>query len=199
MWSTLLACLAFADPPPPAEVPALPPGMILVEAHVPAEVRIDRRPVAQVYLPSTIEFAAPQGDHELSVLIGGATTQLAISVPPAPDRAMVLIGRTGTTVRTAAKPAAVEVALVPVEVRGAGPGTVQFRIDSERYQLENGATHALSLPTGEHPISVRSPDGTAIWAVGKLKLSSGDVVIVQVSEGRLPEVSGAGVFVANGG
>jgi hypothetical protein len=203
MLNALLATCAFAADPAVAEASAEPApvalGAMFVEAHVPAEIRVDRRPVAQLYVPATVEIAIPVGNHELSVLVGGESTLLAMVVPPAPERALILVGRTGTTVRTDARPITAEATRVPVELRGSGPGPVQIRIAADRYQIDAGSTFGLSLATGEYPVSVRSPDGTAIWATGRLRVSGGDIVVVQIGEGRLPEVSGAGVFIANGG
>ncbi|MBA2319981.1 MAG: hypothetical protein H0V89_02395 [Deltaproteobacteria bacterium] len=201
MWTALLSGLVLADPAPPALAPdeVTPLGLVFVEAHVPTEIRINKRPVAQLYVPATIEIAAPIGEQELTVLVGGESHVFPMTVPSAPDRAVVMIGRSGTTVRSEAKPPPGVAAQVPLELRGVGPGPVQIRIANERYRVESGATVGLSLLAGEYPISVRSTDGTAIWATGRLTVSGGDLVIVQLTEGRLPEVSGAGVFVANGG
>jgi len=197
MWTALLAALALADDPVAEAMPAL--GLVFVEVHVPAELRINRRPVAQLYVPAKFEIAAPVGEQELTVLVGGESQVYKMNVPPAPDRAVVMIGRSGTTVRSEAKPVDAVAALVPLELRGVGPGPVQIRIAAERYRVDSGSTIGITLAAGDYPISVRSPDGTAIWATGRLTVSGGDVVIVQLTEGRLPEVSGAGVFVANGG
>jgi hypothetical protein len=201
MWSFLVAALVLAADPEPAEAPPadVPLGWVRFEANVPAEVRINRRPIAQVFVPSSVEVAAPIGQHELTVLVGGTPSTFPLVVPPPPDRAVVMVGRSGTSVRSEARPVAAADHQVPLELRGTGPGPVQVRIAAVKYRVEAGATVGLTLAPGEYPVSVRSPDGTAIWATGRLTVSGGDVVIVQLTEGRLPEVTGAGSFVANGG
>jgi hypothetical protein len=178
---------------------ATPIGRILVDARVPAEIRVDGKPLVQLWIPGRLEFAAPVGDHTLTATVGGDPVEVPVTVPLGPEqRAVVVIGRTGTTAHTevtaesTANPA-------QVEVRVAGPGSVQVRVDDRRWTLTSAKTLSLDLAAGGHPVTLRSQDGTVIWATGTLSIIGGDSVVVQVSEGRLPEVSGNGSYFAAGG
>jgi hypothetical protein len=57
----------------------------------------------------------------------------------------------------------------------------------------------LPLPVGEHPMSLRSSDGTSVFARGVLTVSGGKDLVVQVTEGLMPETSGEGISFSSGG
>jgi hypothetical protein len=75
-----------------------------------------------------------------------------------------------------------------------GRGAAQLRIDAKPHAVEPGRDLTLDLPPGAHPMSVRSSDGTVVWATGSLEVAPGEPLVVQIGEGRMPEVSGAGAF-----
>lgn len=201
MWLSLILCSLAAEPTP-AQPPAsaLTPelGVVLVDTRLPAEIRLDATTIAQLFQAGKLEFPATAGPHTITAIISGAPQQLEIQVPPPGRRAVVLVGRTGLTARAEDLPAS-DASIVPVEIRTSGEDTVSVRIDDKKWELWPGRTLQLDLAPGPHSLSVRNRDGTVIWASGTLSLVGGEPVIVQLSEGRMPEVSGAGSRFSNGG
>jgi hypothetical protein len=80
-----------------------------------------------------------------------------------------------------------------------GGGSAQVRVDGARHHLSGGDRITLTLAPGPHAMSVRSQDGTSVWAAGTLSVSGGAPVIVQIAEGRMPEVGGPAKFDPGGG
>ena len=188
---TLLMTAALAADPEPAQAP----GTLHVDAKVPVEILVDGVKLGQLWFPGKASFLIESGPHRLRVYTNGHPSDYDLAVEPE-DTTWVVVGRTGITLDSLAGEATAEVdeaALVPVEFRAAGGGA-QLRVGEQRLMLASGERLGVELGPGDHPLSVRSADGTVVWATGTLEVGRGDRMIVQVSEGRLPEVSGAGRF-----
>jgi len=188
--------LSFALAQAPAAVP--PAGELLIDARVPLEARVDGVPVAQLFVPAQLIVPLPVGDHQFTALIGGTPQQVPLHIPPPGERAVVLAGRSGLTTELRAAPRLASTGEVPVSLRVTGGAGLQVRIDAQRLVVEPGAGLTLALPAGSHPMSVRSREGTVIWASGTLHLAGDQTVVVQLAEGRLPETSGVGSSFAAG-
>lgn len=172
-------------------------GFLVFDAHLPAEVLVDGEPVAQLYRAARVRVEVPAGIHRVRVYTNGSPNDLEVVVP-AGGELPVLVGRMGLSVDPKSKPVGAPTDVVagdiPVQVRMSDRTGARLLIDKKRYTVTAGKQLELQLPTGEHDLSVRSEDGTVVWATGTLKVDGPDPVIVQLSEGRLPEVSGRGAF-----
>jgi hypothetical protein len=189
----LLPALA-ADPAAPTEVEA---GSLLVDAHLPVEILVNGVKLGQLYVPGEARFRLVTGHHLLRLYTNGNPTDLPIDIAE-DQEARVLVGRSGVTTTTGPAPAAPDVTVpVPVEFRVVGTPGAQIRVGDGRHVVRSGAVFSLQLVPGSHPMSVRSADGTAIWATGTLEIT-GSPVVVQISEGRMPEVSGSAAFTGGG-
>jgi hypothetical protein len=172
-------------------------GFLVVETFMPVEVIMDHVKLTQMWVPGTVKFEILTGMRALSLYVAGQPTNLPIEIQT--DREVrVLVGRTGISVTTP-EATPVDASTVEVELRVVGGGAVQVRLDGEKHRLSGGDKLALTLPSGPHAMSVRSADGTAIWAAGTLTLTGGAPVVVQIAEGRLPETSGPGKFEPSSG
>jgi len=186
MLTLLLASIALAQP---AAEPAGPPGALTIDAKVPAEVRLDGHVLGQLFVPGRLEVEVTPGSHELSVVRDGKPEQLALNVP-VDGEMVVVIGKTGTTSTSATKATTPDPnAPVELEVRVSGNAPVQLRVGDQRFDLAPGRVMKLELPPGSHAYSFRNRNGTLVWARGTLVLESGAVVL-QLAEGRMPELSG---------
>ncbi len=195
MWFTLaLSALALAEDP----LPPVVTGTLVVDARLPVEVRVDGQPVLQLFVPGRAEIRVLPGDHAITAVTGANPTEIRLNVPQPGQSAVLLVGRNGITSRVEQSVAS-NAADVSVELRVTGPGPVQVRLDDHRWEIAPGSSVSMSQPVGAHTFSVRSREGTAIWANGSLSLAGGDPVVIQLSEGRAPEVSGLGSYFSNGG
>jgi len=202
--SLLLIALAFAAEPPTTlpradnpDVATSPPaslemGELEVEAMQPAEILLDGVKLGQLWFPGEVGFAVPAGDHLLRVYMQGKPSDLAIRVP-ANGEVRVLAGRTGLSATHDTDDDAVA-ASVQVEFRVMDARGASLRLGDQRHKVQAGSPLSLELDTGPHVLSVRSSDGTVIWASGVLTVSGAAPVVVHVTEGRLPEVSGGARF-----
>lgn len=162
-------------------------GELVVQAEVPIEVAVDGRPVAQIFMPSSVHIPVRVGSRKVTVMVNGNPTKLVLDVPDS-GNAHVIVGRTGITTRTdAAAPAATE---ARVDLRVVGKEGIRVTIDGQRFRLSPGQQQALELTSGDHAFELRSSDGTAIFAVGDLMVHGSGDVVVQLSAGRAPEVIG---------
>lgn len=186
-----------ADPlaPTAPEAPAV--GALVVDARVPAEVMVNGAKLAALYAPSETRFQVEAGHHRLSIWTNGKPTDLEIDVAEGLE-ARVLVGRTGVTTSSGPVAGPDPADAVPVEFRVVGTPAAQVRVGDGREIVQAGRAFTLPLTPGPHPFSVRSADGTAIWATGTLEVT-GAPVVVQIAEGRVPEVSGSASFHAGGG
>jgi len=185
-----------ADPPAPDAKPTH--GTLVVDSHLPAEVLIDGKTIGQLFQDATLRVEVPSGLRMLRVYTNGQPQDLSITMP-ADGEIHLLIGRTGVTVdQQSALSDDDEQVMVPIQIRVAGSVGVQLVVERERYALKAGEQRSLEWASGDHQVSVRSHDGTVVWARGTLTVSGKDLVLVQLSEGRLPEVSGQARFTSGG-
>ncbi len=203
---TLLLALAAASEPAPTAPEAVPSsgstrpetGVIEFDSRLPAEIQLDGHTLAQLYHQGLFRTRAPLGPHEVLVLTNGHARKLTVDVSRTAT-AVVFIGRNGLTASTRLEPLPEEGGVAPVELRVLGREEVLITVGDRRYRMLPGAYRVLTLPVGTHPMSVRSASGTVLWAKGRLQITRTTPAIVQVTEGRMPEVSGDGaVFVAGG-
>jgi hypothetical protein len=167
-----------------------------VDAKVPVEILISGVKLGQLYFPGEARFKIVPGEHTLRVYVNGNPTDVPL-VLRAGERTRVLVGRSGVSLEAAVADAAAPAAQpgpVAVQFRLSGGGSARLMLDGRPVALQGGAPVTVDLGVGSHPLSVRSTDGTAIWATGHLEVQGGDSLVVQVAEGRLPEVSGPGRF-----
>lgn len=181
---------------PPRPDPTAQQGTVVVDARLAAEISDGGQKLAQLYVPGIYTVTLPAGHRSLYVWIGGVPTEVPVDVPVG-GTVRVVVGRNGTTTSMEAPREAIA-GMVHLELH-AVDAPIQVRLGNQREVIRAGEQVALDLPSGSLPFTVRSPDGTAIWANGTLDLRVGEPVIVVMSEGRLPEVSGDGAFLANGG
>ena len=206
-WTLLLGAALAAEPEtePPSAVPpanaasAARAGALLVDAHVPVEILVRKQRVAQLYWPGQLALDASTGPLPMDLVVSGTAHHLDLDIPPV-GQLWVIVGRTGiTTSAHGEDPEEVAPAQVPVEFRVTADAPAQVRMDDQRYVVAAEGTLSLPVAPGNHTLSVRSGDGTVIWASGTLQVTGGKLVIVRVSEGRMPEVAGRALFVAGGG
>lgn len=197
MLTLLLTCTFAQSTPAPvvdeevAVVPAPDTGEIEFDSRLPAEIAIDGQTVAQLYQASVFRMRTEVGPHKIVVLTNGRARQLTADVSRSAT-AVVLVGRNGLTASTRLEPLPEEDGFSPVELRSVGSEEIIVEIGKKRYRLQPGARQTLSIPIGRHKMFVRSASGTVLWAKGQLVLTSSGPVIVQLTEGRMPEISGRG-------
>jgi hypothetical protein len=192
-----------APVPAPAEIVATEEtaqqsGPLVVEAKVPCEVIVDNVKLTQLWVPGTASFDVVVGKHLMRLYVSGVPADVPVEVTPGKEF-RVLVGRTGVTVSQAPLPAAGDIATVDVELRVVAGGAVQVRVDGNKHPVSGGDRLKLALPPGPHALSIRSSDGTVIWAAGTLSLVGGAPVVVMIAEGRVPEVSGPARYEPAGG
>jgi hypothetical protein len=163
-------------------------GELIVDAKVPVEVHVDAVVVAQLFYPSQVKLDAKTGKRTVKLMINGKANTVLVDVP-AEGAAHISVGRSGVTV-DAPETAADATPTVPVEFRVIGNEPLVVQLGTSRHPVDGGGRLALDLDTGLHQMVVRSTDGTAIWARGKLDLLGTGPVVVHVSEGRMPEITG---------
>ncbi len=146
--------------------------------------------LGEVRWPGRLAFDVAPGDHVVRVWIGGNPVDMEVEVV-SEEEVLVIAGRTGVSVSDSAAPPPATTA-VDVSMRVVGVPAVQLRLDDARHVVKAGADATFTLAPGTHKLSVRSADGTAVWSNGVLEVRG--PAVVQLSEGRLPEVSGAAVF-----
>ena len=189
------------DAPPPATPVSESADLtgsvgLFVDAKVPVEVRLEGVKLGELYFPGQVRWDVSPGPHALRLYTNGNPTELPLDFVVGRE-VHVLVGRTGvsTSEQLVAAPAG---GPSTIEFRLVGQGSAQIRLDSKPTALGPGEKVSLTVPSGNHPLSVRSGDGTVIWASGNLEVGGGPVVVL-IAEGRMPEVSGQGSFHAGGG
>lgn len=176
MW-WLSPCVAFA-------------GQVLVHAEVPVDVFDHDVPLARLYVPSTVSLELPVGERELKLWVDGKPHVVAFVIPPT-GPVVLVVGEGGISV-PAHPPDVVGVAPGPIEFRVVGKVPVTLMLDDQRLRLQPGDVYRVDLRDGRHTLGVRDASGTVIWARGSLELSGPRAVVVQLGEGRMPEVAGSG-------
>lgn len=206
MIAFLCVSWAAAQTPvaPVPEGPApLEAGHLHVDAHVPFELLVDGNKLAQLWYAGSTSFDIRPGRHVLRLYVNGKPQDLPIELEEGGE-VRVLVGRGGITLQggeVETEVATVEAdpaAPVEVEFRSLGEGA-QLRIGKERVVIEAGAKVSVPLAPGRHAVSLRNRAGTVIWATGSLEVAGGPGLIVQITDGRLPELFGPGRFHASGG
>lgn len=173
---------------------------IVLDAKVSTRLSVDGVAVAELFRPGLLHVEIPAGDHEVIVVADGHTSTFRASIRD-DSPLIVFAGRTGITLGEA--PSVAPTAVAP------GPWTVRFRVggrerllvsvDNQRIVVSPGEGSVLTVTGGDHRLSVRSSDGTMVYARGMLRVNGGDNLTVQIGEGALPETSGSGLsFVADG-
>lgn len=182
--------------PAQAATPDAAPAELSFDCKVPAEVLVDGVKLGQLWFPGTATWKVAAGHHSARVFVGGSPQELALDLAAGESRT-VLVGRSGVTVSesSAAPPVATGPTRVGFRVVGGAP--VELRLDDGRQLVQVGVEHVVELTPGLHRLSLRNALGTAIWSTGVLEVTGG-TAIVQLSEGRMPEVSGGAVFHSGG-
>ncbi|MFT4621550.1 MAG: hypothetical protein ACI8PZ_000202 [Myxococcota bacterium] len=171
-----------------------PMGTLRVDSHVPADIVVDGVRLAQLYTAGQLEVPIDVGSHEVFITTNGVQRRLQVQVPEGAV-ARVLVGRNGLSGDVFADtPEVVE--FTPVEFRATGLEGIGVRVAGKRIRVGPGAAVRVDLPPGEHPCILNNLDGTVIWARGILHVAGPEVVVLQLTEGRAPEISGEGTFSA---
>jgi len=179
MWTLLLAPLAFA-------------GTVVIDARVPVEVWIAGGLIGEIASPAELHVTVPAGDLELTLVVGGKPQIETVQVPES-GKALLIVGRTGVTTGHIDAVATSEAASSMVEFRSSAREDMILVVGKDRVTLSPGATRRIDLARGTTALSLRDSSGTVVWAHGTLDVK-GDGLVVQVADGRLPEISGAGAF-----
>jgi len=172
-------------------------GSLVIDARVPVEVLVDGHKMVQLYTSGHVKLNVAPGHRRLRIYVNGTPEEHAIEILPT-GAALVIVGRTGiTTGQTSPAVIAQDGTLAQIRFRSVGAVASQIRLGERRIMVQPDEIQPVEMAPGKHNISIRSSDGTAIWATGVLTLDGGEVVI-QIAEGRLPEVTGDGRFTARG-
>lgn len=182
--------------PSAPEAPEVPPATLTFDCKVPAEILVDGVKLGQLWFSGVSSWKVAPGHHVARIYVAGTPDDHALDVRSG-DALTFLVGRTGTTLSDSGSAAPVAAGPSRVGFRVVGAAAVELRVDDVRTLVKAGTEHVLDLPAGSHPLSLRNADGTAIWSTGVLEVTGG-TAIVQLSEGRMPEVSGGAVFHAGG-
>lgn len=170
---------------------------IILHSRVPVEVAVDDERIATLLAPADLHLSVEAGLHELLLWVNGSPHSVEVDVP-ARGAATVVVGRTGVTTGVIeAEPVDPELPAT-VQLRGTGGESVEVRLGAERHIVDPAGTVELQLPAGTHPLSLRNTLGTVIWATGELVLPPDGEIVVQVADGRAPEVMGAGSVFRSG-
>ncbi|MCB9683767.1 MAG: hypothetical protein H6738_19825 [Alphaproteobacteria bacterium] len=188
MWHLMLSVSLAADAPTEAASGTVP---LVVDCKVPAEILVDKVKLGELHYPGKAEFELPPGAHQVRVYVAGNPTDLDV-VAAAGTTIHVLAGKTGVTTQTTGAAASAVADQFEVSVRVVGVPAVQIRLDDGRQVVQSGPDTVLVLAPGQHRLSIRSADGTAIWSTGILEVHG--KAVLQLSEGRMPEVSGGATF-----
>ena len=188
LWAAFGLALA-ADPGPDPVSGSRETGTIVIDAKVPVEMKLDAEPVGTLLVPSTLTVVTTPGAHTLKMWVHGTASDVPVEVP-AGGQVVVVVGSGGVT--AGAPPKVAGVGPVRVELRSLGREALAVVIAGTRVVVDAGQIVPVELPAGEHTVTLRNLEGTAVWADGTLVVGAGTVVVVQISDGRAPEVAGAG-------
>lgn len=190
MWTLLFPLLAFAQ-----DAPAT--GTLVIDARQPAEVYIDGASFAQLFQPGQLTLEVPTGAHVLKVFVNGSPTEQEIQIGGDAET-QVLVGKNGLSVGQTDIETEEAQGPVELQVRVGGDEDIRIVLDGERLQIGVGEQRSVDLEPGRHRMALQNSTGTVIWASGVLHMKGPDPVIVLVSSGRMPEVSGQGRFTSGG-
>lgn len=166
-------------------------GEVVVEAKVPTEVWMAGQKIAENSYPCQVRFEAPDGEVDLLLVVNGANNTVKVTVPTT-GAALVHVGRTGiTTGHTDAPTLAAGQTATRVQFRSAAREDLVLYVDGGKHELSPAAVLSIDLDLGDHKVSLRSRDGTIVYATGLLRVE-GDGLVVQLADGRMPEIAGDG-------
>lgn len=164
---------------------------IILHAEVPVEVAIDGQPIVQIYRQARLHLPVATGERRLNLLVGGNPTQLRLPITEG-EVTHVVVGRTGISTRREPTPDPETQGFAQLEVRVVGREHLRLTIGEQRFDLARGDQQSIDLPIGRHRTQLRSGNGQAIFATGVLEIREAGTVVMQLSEGRAPEVVGPG-------
>lgn len=175
---------------------------LTLEASVPTELHLDGRPAARLYGAGTFSVNTSAQPHQVTVFVNGQPQRQTVDLTHAAE-AIIVVGRTGVSWpdELLAAPADAPEADVEGRVvfRSVADEDVVLQIAGARHTVAPGQELELVVGPGRHPMNVRNAAGTVVWVRGELHVS-GDGSLVQLADGRMPEVMGdGGQFVASGG
>ena len=165
-------------------------GTVIIDNEIPVELRIEERTVMKLLYPSQARFEHEAGETPLTLLINGKPKQITVDIPKT-GAVRVVVGRNGIS-HTVNKTPTEAKENTQVVFRALGVEPLQLRLGTVRQVVTPDEEFSTTLPTGRHPIEIRNLDGTLLWATGQLELSGYEEVVVQLVEGRMPEVIGHG-------
>lgn len=165
-------------------------GELVIHAEVPVEVAVDGHTLAQIFRTGRVHLPVQNGERRVALIIGGKPTMLRLEVSEG-TATHIVVGRTGVTTRVEVDESPPEGPAL-VEVRAVGRESLRLRLGEQRYQLAPGDQQLFELLPGRYPAELRSGSGLAIFATGILDVRGGGPIVVQLSEGRAPEVVGSG-------
>jgi hypothetical protein len=180
MYLFLLSSLAFS-------------GELHIDARIPTAVYIDGQAFVELSQPGTAQFDIANGEHKLVIMTNGNPSERMVTIGDTP--AQLLVGRSGISIGEAevVVRAQAETGLSStLELRSTSKLPLMVYIGQEKHVLPAKATKVLEVKAGQHSISVRNDSGTAIFASGAIVTDGEHRVIMQLSEGRVPEISGEG-------
>ena len=163
-------------------------GTVIIDNEIPVEVRIEQRTVMKLLYSAQARFEHSPGKTQLTLLVNGKPKEIAVDIPET-GSVRVIVGRNGISHTVDQTPVEAK-EQTEVVFRALGSEPLQLRLGTKRHIVTPDAEFSTTLPTGRHPIEVRNLDGTLLWAAGQLELSGLEQVIVQLVEGRMPEVIG---------
>ncbi len=133
----------------------------------------------------------PTGPHDIMVVTNGRARQLTVDVSKTAT-AVVFVGRNGLTASARLEPLPEDDGVTPIQMRVVGSEEVVVQIAGKRHRIPPGSTLDLQIPIGRHAMALKNSSGTVLWARGHLELTRTNPVVIQITEGRMPEVSGVG-------
>lgn len=163
-------------------------GELVVDALVPVEIRQGQQTLAQLYFPAQLHLEADPGKTSLIFVVNGTPVPIDVDIP-AEGSTVVVVGRTGITTGQRLADAAPPPSF---EIRATGDTAVTVVLDGQRIAMRPGESRIVPNQTALHQIGLRDSTGTVVWAHGTLVITGVGPHVVQVSEGRLPVVSGIG-------
>ena len=163
-------------------------GGFIVDAQVPVELRIGEQTYVKLYYPGQTRMEYAPGDVDMTVLVNGNPSTVRMDIPES-GYAQLVVGRNGTSVAERTTQSEVK-AESPVTFRAVGRESMQIRLNNTKYSVSPDHELKQTLSTGTHKLEIRNEEGTLVWAKGVLNVSGKEPVVLQLSEGRLPEVIG---------
>jgi hypothetical protein len=180
MWIPLLLC-GFAQA-----------GSLFVHAEVAADLRRGDELLLSTFGPTEVWLSnLPEGPHLITVMRGTQPEAVELTLPKDGDLRLSITS-TGSKVEPQ-PPRSAQEPNTWLHVDPAPGQRFALVVDGRRIGVL-GPQQGLSLrglPPGPHPIELRSPSLTTIWARGTLLLEAGQPAHLIATEGRPMQVKGA--------